>query len=205
MKRLAALLSVLLLGLVARGQNVITDFTATLPGHCATFGYSYSMSGQFPLSGSGEVRLQNDSFTMKGDGLEIYCDGATRWTVDTEAEECYIESVDKDILDVEANPALLVGSVDKAFKYKKSSSATFNGQKVTEALLIPTDKTGNISEVSLFITSDKKPVGGLLSLDDGTVITIIIKDFALGAAADNRSFGLDTKKLTKNYIITDLR
>lgn len=205
MKRLTALLSVLFLGLGAWGQNVVTDFTATLSGHCATFGYSYSMSGQLPLSGSGEVRLQDDSFTMKGDGLEIYCDGATRWTVDTEAEECYIESVDPDILDVEANPALLVGSVDKAFNFKKSSSATFNGQKVTEALLMPSDKTGNISEVSLFITSARKPAGGIIKLVDGTLITIVIKDFTLGEAAENKSFGLDTGKLTKNYIITDLR
>lgn len=205
MKRLIALLPLVFLSMMASGQNIVADFTATLPGRCATFGYSYSMSGQFPLSGSGKVRLQNDSFTMKGDGLEIYCDGATRWTVDTDAEECYIESVDTETLDVEANPALLVGSVDKAFTFKKSSLVTFNGQKATEALLLPTDKTGNISEVSLFITAAKKPVGGLLRLNDGTVITIIIKDFALNEAVDNKSFGLDTATLSGDYIITDLR
>lgn len=189
--------------LSAWGQNIVSDFVSTLEGRCASFEYSYSLSGQVPLNGSGKVKFQDESFTMKGDGLEVYCDGNVRWTVDTEAEECYIESVG-DELDIEANPALLVGAVDKAFKFKKAKSATFNGKSVNEAVLSPAGDTG-IKEVSFFLTSAKVPAGAIITADDGTVITITLKDFTLSGKAEASEFTLDTKKLGKNYILTDLR
>ena len=204
MKRLTALL-LMLLGVAAAGQNVVTDFAKTLSDACASFGYTYSMSGQVPLSGSGTILLQGDAFVMKGDGLEVYCDGATRWTVDTAAEECYIESVKEGGLDYEANPALIVGAVDKAFKLKKTVSTTFNGQKVTQAVLEPATKGGNITELSLMLTAAKKPAGLLVNTSDGNVITVTVKDFNLTPAGPANAFSFDTKKLDKSYFITDLR
>lgn len=204
MKRLTTLLLVLL-GISAAGQNIVTDFAKTLADSRATFRYSYSMTGQVPLSGSGTIALQGDAFTMKGDGLEVWCDGATRWTVDTVAEECYIESVSEGGLDYEANPALLVGAVDKAFKLKKTLSTTFNARKVTEAVMVPNTSGGNISEISLMLTSDKKPAGLLVRTTDGNLITVTVKDFTLGDAAPVKDFAFNTKKLNDNYIITDLR
>ena len=189
--------------LCAHGQNIVSEFVSTLEGKCATFAYSYSLGGQVPLNGSGTVMLQGDSFTMKGDGLEVYCDGKVRWTLDTEAEECYIETVG-DGLDIEANPALLVGAVDKAFKFNKTKSSSFNGKSVSEAILTPAVDTG-IKEVSFFLTAAKVPVGAIITSGDGSTVTITLKDFTLKDEADISSFTLDTKKLGKNYIITDLR
>ena len=203
--RFISLISLLTLCFSASGQNVVTDFASTLKGKCASFGYSYSISGQVPVSGSGTVKLQGESFTMKGDGLEIYCDGKDRWTVDTEAEECYIESVDTGTLDVESNPALLVGAVDKAFKFQKVKSATFNGRSVSEAVLTPSTKNGNIKEVSLFLTPSKVPAGAMITTEDGTFITITVKNFALSSAVTPGDFSFNTKNLSKKYIITDLR
>jgi hypothetical protein len=204
MKKLTALL-LLFLGLSAAGQNIVTDFAKTLSDGCATFGYSYSLIGQVPLNGSGTIALQGDAFTMKGDGLEVYCDGATRWTVDTAAEECYIENVKAGGLDYEANPALLVGAVDKAFKLKKTASATFNAQKVTEAVLVPVAEGGNISELSLMLTSDKKPAGLLVKTTDGNLITVTVKDFKIGPKGTAKDFAFNTKNLGSDYIVTDLR
>lgn len=203
-KKLTALLFILT-AFSAKGQNVVTDFAKSLADGCASFGYTYSMSGQVPLSGSGTIRLQGDAFVMKGDGLEVYCDGATRWTVDTAAEECYIESVKPGGLDYEANPALLVGAVDKAFKLKKTAAATFNSKKVTEAVLVPVSDDGNIKELSLMMAPDKKPEGLLVKTSDGNVITILVKDFAVGGKSAVKEFGYDTKKLGSGYIVTDLR
>ena len=204
MKKLTALLLVLT-AFSAAGQNLVTDFAKSLADGCASFGYTYSMSGQVPLSGSGTVRLQGDAFTMKGDGLEVYCNGSTRWTVDTAAEECYIESVKPGGLDYEANPALLVGAVDKAFRLTGTKAATFNSKKVTEAVLVPVTDGGNITELSLMMASDKKPEGILVKTSDGNIITVVVKDFAVGSKSDVKSFAYDTKKLGKDYIVTDLR
>ena len=41
---------------------------------------------------SGSLVLQGDCYHAKGNGLEIYSDGHTRWTVDRESKEVYIES-----------------------------------------------------------------------------------------------------------------
>ncbi len=204
MKRLTVLLLVLS-SLTAAGQNIVTDFAKSLSDGCATFGYSYSVSGQVPLSGSGTIRLQGDAFTMQGDGLEVYCDGATRWTLDTAAEECYIESVEAGGLDYEANPALLVGAVDKAFKLSGTSSKTFNGTKVTEAVLKPVSKGGNITGLSLMLTAAKKPAGLIVKTSDGNDITVVVKDFLIGAKTTLKDFAFDTGKLDSGYIVTDLR
>jgi len=142
---------------------------------------------------------------MEGDGLEVWCDGTTRWTVDTVAEECYIESVQAGGMDYEANPALLVGAVDKAFKLRKTASATFNGQKVTEAVLIPLTEGGNITELSLMLTSAKKPAGLLVKTTDGSLITVTVKDFTVSAAGSLKDFAFNTKGLDSGYIVTDLR
>jgi outer membrane lipoprotein-sorting protein len=204
MKRLTALLT-MFLGIAASGQNIVTEFANDLSAGCATFGYVYSAGGQIPLSGSGTIRLQGDAFVMKGDGLEVYCDGTTRWTVDTAAEECYIEDVKDGGAGYEANPALLVGAVDKAFTLKGTTSTTFTGQKVTKATLVPVSKDGNITELSLMLTAARKPAGLLVSTTDGNVITVTVKDFAIEPVTSVDSFKFDTKKLSRDYIITDLR
>lgn len=205
MKRILLFILSISICLSSAGQNIVSDFAKSLKGHCTTFDYSYSMSGSVPMSGSGSVKLQDSAFIMTGNGLDIKCDGKTRWTADTVAEECYIEDVSGEALDFEANPALLVGSVDKAFTLKKTSSATFNGRSVTEASLSPVSKNGDIVSVSLFLTSDKKPAGAVITTKDMNSITITIKNFVSGKALGIEQFRMDTKSLGKDYVITDLR
>lgn len=52
---------------------------------------SISTNGTLVLL-SGSLVLQGDCYHAKGNGLEIYSDGHTRWTVDRESKEVYIES-----------------------------------------------------------------------------------------------------------------
>lgn len=188
----------------AWGQNIVSDFAASLKGHKASFDYSYAVKGDLPLSGKGKVALQGDAFTMTGNGLEIYCDGATRWTVDTAAEECYIESVSGETPDYEANPALLVGAVDKAFALKKTSSTTFKGKKVTAAYMEPKTKGTNFKSVTLFFAG-KSLEGASIVVNDGTVTEFVISGLTLTDAKAKSTYSFDTKKLSKSYIITDLR
>lgn len=41
---------------------------------------------------SGKLTAQGNSYHMTGNGLDIWCDGSTRWTLDTESKEVYIEN-----------------------------------------------------------------------------------------------------------------
>lgn len=56
-----------------------------------TYSCSISTNGTLVLL-SGSLVLQGDCYHAKGNGLEIYSDGHTRWTVDRESKEVYIES-----------------------------------------------------------------------------------------------------------------
>ena len=186
-------------------SNPAAAFAKSLQGRLASFDYSYSMSGSLPMNGSGSVKLQGNAFTMEGNGLDIRCDGKTRWTVDVAAEECYIENIDTQELDYEANPALLVGALDSAFNYKDSSTASFNGMRVSEIRLVPKKKGSSINEVSLFLTQGNQPAGVNVSSSDGNLITITIRNYKLDNSLDLSAFRLNTKELGKDYVITDLR
>ena len=186
-------------------SNPAAAFAKSLQGRLASFDYSYSMSGPLPMNGSGSVKLQGNAFTMEGNGLDIRCDGKTRWTVDVVAEECYIENIDAQELDYEANPALLVGALDRAFNYKDSSTASFNGMRVSEIRLVPKKKGSSINEVSLFLTKGNQPAGVNVSSSDGNLITITIRNYKLDNSLDLSAFRLNTKELGKDYVITDLR
>lgn len=205
MNRFGFLLLCVSFCLPVTGQSIVEDFAESLKGHCSSFDYEYSLSGSVPMSGSGTVRLQDTAFTMVGNGLDIRCDGKTRWTADTVAEECYIEDVSDQAIDFEANPALLVGAVDKAFSVQKTAPSVFNGLSVTEAVLTPKSKNGSIVSVSLFFVSKAKPVGAVIRTKDMNSITVTISNFISGKTLGAEAFRIDTQGLGAGYIINDLR
>src|SRR5574344_2972154 len=54
--------------------------------------YSCTFTRQAPLKLDGTLLIQGDCYLAKGNGMEIYCNGKTRWTVDPESREVYIEN-----------------------------------------------------------------------------------------------------------------
>ena len=56
-----------------------------------SFDFSYKVEGQAPLTGKGTAVIKESCFHVQTNGLDVWCDGKTRWTVDTEAKEVYIE------------------------------------------------------------------------------------------------------------------
>ena len=56
---------------------------------------------------SGNLEVEDNAFRLDALGLRIISDGITRWTLDDEAREAVVETVQKE--DVTANPALLIG------------------------------------------------------------------------------------------------
>lgn len=56
-----------------------------------TLKYSCNISELSPLRVRGRLIVQGDCYYAEGYGMQIYCDGSTRWTVDTGEKEVYIE------------------------------------------------------------------------------------------------------------------
>ena len=87
------LVLVTLLPLTAAAQRYTLD---TVAAHLRTdrisLQYACTIAQPAPVQLSGDLLIQGDCYRAKGNGMEIYCNGATRWTVDPESKEVYIEA-----------------------------------------------------------------------------------------------------------------
>lgn len=134
MKRLAALFLTGLLSLsaLAQGNIALLDKVA---GHRVHFHYTYSLSrGGAPMRQvtDGEVVLEDNAYRLSGLGLDVCSNGATRWSVDSEAGEVLIETVDRE--DVLTNPAVFIGSYRNYLDRIKVNSSRADALDVTLTL-----------------------------------------------------------------------
>lgn len=86
--------------LIALASSPATDgddaarIAALLSGNRVSFDYSaISEGGNGAFKSKGKAVIQDRCFAVKGDGIEIYGDGSSRWTVDPKAKEVCIESI----------------------------------------------------------------------------------------------------------------
>ncbi len=58
--------------------------------------FSIDVSADSKMTGKALLEVQGNAFKMTGNGIAAYCDGTSVWTLDLEAKEAYIESVNPD-------------------------------------------------------------------------------------------------------------
>ena len=92
MKRIVIALMALIATSVAFGQNTIADLAGKLDSHKITLNYSCTVKFDVPMKSTGTVTVQQNSYKLSTAGVDIYCDGESRWTVDPSAKEVYIEN-----------------------------------------------------------------------------------------------------------------
>lgn len=184
--------------------DIMADFSARLASSCASFDYTFSLKTSATVTGSGSVTYVDGKYKMLGNGLEVWSDGVSRWTVDHAAKEVYIESVEDAGVDFLGNPALLLQAVGTVFTTKSQKASSFNGKSATQVTLIPSVAGTGLKSVSLYFISDAIPVGALVTMDDGTSASISISSFKFSKPVD-QSFSYDVTGLGKAYMITDLR
>ena len=63
--------------------------------------------------GHSEIIVQDDMYSMHGNGLEIYCDGKAVWTIDDSAKEVIIEPYDAADRDYAVNPVLVLAEMGR--------------------------------------------------------------------------------------------
>ncbi|MBQ0149195.1 MAG: outer membrane lipoprotein carrier protein LolA [Bacteroidales bacterium] len=206
MKRLILSL-VLLLGCAALSSaqsSLVSGFSEKLASSGASFDYSFKVKTSATVTGSGSVTYADGRYKMLGNGLEVWCDGRSRWTVDHAAKELYIESVEDAGTDFMGNPALLLQAVGTVFTQSSQKSSSFNGKSATQVTLIPSVSGTGLKSVSLYFNSESIPVGAMVVTEDGTSASITLSSFKFAAQASG-SFSFDAGKLDKSYLVTDLR
>lgn len=95
MKRVLIILaSMLSFSLFSFGQTEKVDaLLPLLESNRIVLDYDCIITGDngVPVTYKGTLTAQEGCYTLKGNGVEIYCDGGTRWTVDPKSKEVYIE------------------------------------------------------------------------------------------------------------------
>ena len=105
-----------------------------------SFSYTYSASsGKVSMSGQGEVLLHGGAYRLEVDGLEVYCDGKDRWTLDRKAREVVVEPVAPGDADLSANPALLLSRAADFFTLADTARCTVDGEQLLRMDLSPVD------------------------------------------------------------------
>ena len=91
MKKFIQLLLPLLLSLPAAAQPQLDQIAAHLQTDRISLHYDCTYTEDTPVKLSGALLIQGDCYRAVGNGMEIYCDGATRWSVDPASKEVSIE------------------------------------------------------------------------------------------------------------------
>ena len=90
-------------------------------GNRVSFNYNVGVKGKAPVVMAGKVVIDGDCYSIRGNGLEVYCDGVTKWTVDKESKEVYMEAAES-ARDFIVNPEAWIGNV-KNLKVDKTSAS----------------------------------------------------------------------------------
>ena len=192
----------------AASQNLVTSFAESVKGKCVKAEYSFVYkSGNIPVNGSGTLSFQDNAFCLSGNGMRIVCDGSTRWTLDEEAKECYIETVESSSPDYEQNPALLLTALDKAFSISTAAKASnLSGRSTTSIALTPLKGNTYLKGVTAHFLSDGSLYALVVTLKDGGTTTVTLKNLKKERPVSiSPAFTLDPSSLDSSYIVTDLR
>lgn len=209
---IAAAVALLALTQVTSAKSKTLDtFVSKVSASLVSFDYSFTMpTKKAKMTGNGNVKVQGTSFQVEGSGLEIWCDGKTRWTIDRISEEALVESVDDSYDSYATNPALMIASIDDAFREESFGSSKFGGKVVDASVLSPVNKgkgSMDIARLKLFFKSGTTIlIGAEVVLNDGSVSEFTITNLRFEETVKSKeSFRFDEKTLDSSYVITDLR
>ena len=124
MRRILAIIASIVLSIPAFCQGDLDAVRAKMREGRVSFSYELSSEGKLPFSASGKVVVQAERYICQmQDGGKIWCDGKTRWTLDRESREIYIE-------DVASSPDILSG-IELYLPYVKDLSVSKDGKAVS--------------------------------------------------------------------------
>ena len=151
------------------------------------------------ISGETVLLVQGDMYHVRGNGLDVFNNGNTVWTIDELAREVIIErSVDVQ-QDYMSNPVLLLSKMDEYFKVQ--SLKTMNSKSV---YVLESKANCGISSVTLTLSSDGKVDSGEFTLNDGNVLSV--KVLSMKKAEEKpSSFFSPQVKFGSDWVVTDLR
>lgn len=124
MKKTALILLSAVLAQALMAQDSTASLRQLLEGSRVSFKYALTTQDKVQVRSDGSALIDGECYRITGNGLDIFCDGTTKWTVDTDAKEVYLESSDgtREFL---ANPAAWLEQVHNLTVGEKVVSGVF--------------------------------------------------------------------------------
>lgn len=184
----------------AQQRNPIAELYSSFSSSCVVMDCAYTVNmSQTRISGTAVVKVQDDSYRMAGNGLEVICDGRTVWTMDPEAREVIIEEVGTESIAYMNNPALLFVNLGEAFEVRKETD--MDGAVMYE--LLSTVDCGMYG-ADLIVSDEGYIRRGVFSLSDGNTVAVEVRSMKLYEKEPVTSFR-PSSEFDSEWIVTDLR
>ena len=187
----------------AQDDAVLQSLYARMADSCVSMDYSYVMhTSDVKTAGEGSLMLQDSNYVMRGNGLQINCEGNLMWIIDPEGKEVIIQSASEGEQAYMDNPALLFVDMPEVFKVSTvKRSGTVNTYCLSPAVAcgIKTALIDVISGISPVMTSAH------FSLSEGGELDIKIKSMTFSEKKPLTSFFYDVSGLDPSWLTTDLR
>ena len=151
------------------------------------------------VTGSSSIWLQGEMYRVHGEGLDIFNNGKSVWTVDESTREVIIESAADVSEDYRGNPVLLLSKMDEFFKVESQKPIKSHTQYVLQAIA-----DCGITKARLTIASDGSLVSGHFSLEDGNEFSVKVQSMKK-TEESSASFFSPQVKFGSDWIVTDLR
>lgn len=136
-------------------------------------------------SRKGRIMIKGNKYQLRFAGQVIYCDGVTKWTYITDAEEVHITKVKNDDEDL-ANPSSLLKNYGRKFAARWIKEETQKGKKCEVIDLYPKKMNKGYHRVRLNIDKISKQI-------NSTTIYYV----------NNSSHTIDIDKYTTNEVIAE--
>ena len=167
-----------------------------------TYSYETEVSGVKAV-GEGVLSVQEEMWTMDGNGIMMWCDGNSLWVADPSLKEVVIEpaSGEGDAL-FQVNPAALFVRMQSLFTVSRALESS-DGKSVT--FFLTPKSPGNM--IFCDVEVDKTNVSilsGIFAFKDGSSVHVKVSDMKSNPKREVEAFR-PQMKFESSWIVTDMR
>lgn len=185
------------------GNSLLDRMCANVAESCVTIDYTYTarVSGIDNIA-SGNLMTQGEKWVMRGNGIEMYCDGKSVWIVDPALNEVVIESAqEQQTTDFLTNPARAFVNLYDNFNVNAINSSSDSKSLIYS--LLP--KNGDMEFLNLELYKDSAAIRAMsFALKDGTLVKIKVSSMKLTPKISSEAFRPQIV-FDPKWIVTDLR
>ncbi len=185
----------------AQTEDVVQRFVEKVEKSQFSVDYSFLIEEKTRMTGKGSATVQKNAFKLQQNGLEVYSDGQTRWTVDRAAKEVVVEA---ESMETSSDNAIsLLTEINTLFAVGPLQEGTFQNQSASYAIL-SAKQAGNVHLVKFYFRGEA-PIGMIVTLSDDRVVEISFNRIGFKEPGKLTDFTFDTEHLDDSWIVNDLR